>query len=223
MEAIIGVMLFGSSARGDSDEHSDKDIFVLCKNVEYAELLDTKRIVETSLQNSASACTYRLADAMKMASQGSLFMWHLKLQGKTVFSKGRAIERVLEAIVPYGGFQQDLELYGTLLDDVKTCYSRNGYLNEFDLSLLFTIVRNICIVLCYREGQPKFGRSNAYLAARRLFPKTLPLSANVYPMLCAHKLWYERGVKLNPDAQTQVQEVIDEVEELLEFAKRMCL
>lgn len=222
---VLSVVLFGSTARRDADQYSDKDFFVMCCDLDLENLLRIKQdlIIPAIGQTEGISC-YRHADTLVMARKGSLFLWHLKLQGKVLFSKNGVFENILAVLQQYKDYEKDLALYTGLLSDVASNLEKRKYISEFDLSILFTIVRNVCILLCYHERIPKFGRSNAYLTARSLFNKGLPLEDWIFPTLCSYKLWYERGVKperdLNQDFPARL--VLKQVKYLIEFVREKC-
>ena len=222
---VVAIVLFGSHARNDSDDYSDKDIFVLCSCTDMLELMKIKKkFTKLSAGSSLGVCCYRRIDAEAMANIGSLFMWHLKLQGRVVFSKRHILEDVLEKLQPYRRHKEDLRYYGELLADVIDSYEKRSMLSEFDMSVLFTIARNTCILLCHSLGNPKFGRSNAYLYALSVYKEIFPLDDWVYPFLCSQKLLYERGIRINRDGikNHPPRIVIDQIQSLLEFAERNC-
>ena len=223
---ILGLILFGSTARSDTDAYSDKDVFVLCADLDLKTFLKLKQeVLEPAVGEGCSVSSYRFSDVGTMAESGSLFLWHLKLQGKVVFSKNKVIEGIFTSLKPYDNYQHDLDYYGELLGDVSASLKKRRRLSEFDLSLLFTIVRNTCMLLCYHEGIPKFGRSNVYLTAMRIFGEKLPLADWLYPRLCSWKLWYERAIRPDRTVDDQVvsESVLAQVSDLLEFAKEQCI
>jgi len=223
---ILAIILFGSTARKDEDIYSDKDVFILCNDLTLDELLRLKiNHILPRIDKAMSICCYRYKDAVLMAKQGSLFMLHLKLQGKIIFSKDSIIEKILDRLKPYENYEKDLKYYAELLSDVKESFSRRKKLSEFDLSLLFTIARNTCILLCYRCGTPKFGRSNAYLTARKHLGKNFPMPNWMYPKLSSWKLWYERGVKPHRNLSEDMKEisVIYHIDKLIKFAWDECI
>jgi len=222
---IISLMLFGSTARKDGDAYSDKDVFVLCTDLDMKTFLDLKKdVIALAIGEGCSVSSYRFSDVIIMAKSGSLFLWHLKLQGKVIFSKNKVIDGIFKSLKPYEKYQQDLEYYGEILNDVTSSLKKRGELSEFDLALLFTIVRNTCMLLCYHEGIPKFGRSNVYLTAEKLFGQNLPVPDWLYQKLCSWKLWYERGIKPNKTIMNKelLESTIAQVNDLLEFARQKC-
>lgn len=223
---ILAVMLFGSAAREDSDTCSDWDIFILCVDLSLNELLRVKQYVIRSLiGDRGSVCAYRRRDVVIMASKGSLFLWHLRLEGKIIFSKDGVLEEILAGLKRYCSYADDLNCYKGLLGDVKLSVKKWYVLSEFDLSLLFTISRNVCMLLCHHEHKPTFGRFDVYSVASDMFREKFPLSERLYRELCSWKMWYERGVKLNSSLPNEIEcsIMVREVEGLLEFAEEKCL
>lgn len=194
-------------------------------NLDIEKLIKIKEdfIVPTFGYEEGISC-YRHEDVLLMAQKGSLFLWHLKLQGKVLFSKEDSFENVLANLQPYEDYEKDLSLYTVLLSDVTKSFQKRKTISEFDVSVLFTIVRNVCILLCYHEATPKFGRSNAYITARSLFAEGLPLEETVFPKLCSCKLWYERGVKPERDLihDFQTRSTLEQIERLINFAMEKC-
>jgi predicted nucleotidyltransferase len=221
---ILSMVLFGSAARRDNDSSSDKDYFFLCQDMSLQSFLKIKRIKIASLvEDDVNISAYRLADVKIMAAEGSLFLWHLKLQGRIVFSKNSVIENIFDSLKEYNAYKKDLEYYDELLNDVKASLAQWKILDEFDLSLLFTIVRNTCILLSHYLGAPKYGRSNAFIYVKSVY-NDLPLGEHVYQELCSWKLWYERGIKpmKSQYSQKQLYSVIKDTESFIRFAQKQC-
>ncbi|MGD1041563.1 MAG: nucleotidyltransferase domain-containing protein [Sedimentisphaerales bacterium] len=223
---ILGIMLFGSTARRDTDAYSDKDIFVLFDDIPLDELLQIKhRIVLPYCENETFPSCYKNKDALLMAEHGSLFLWHLKLEGRIVFSKRNALQIIFASLKPYINYRKDLECYQELLQDVEKSIERWNTPNAMDIALLFTIARNVCILLCHKNGTPKFGRSNAYLKAKSIFGDRFPLPEALYQKLCSCKLWYERGICIETNilSDLNLPIILSDLRELIRFAGEYCL
>lgn len=222
---ILAAMLFGSAARKGADTLSDKDIFVVCRNMSLSDLIKIKQdLVQPGFGQEAGVCAYRYKDVITMAEKGSLFLWHLKLEGKVIFSKGRILEGIFDRLKEYDSYQDDLNCYKDLLSDVEHSLRKWTGLCEFDLSLLFTISRNVCMLLCYYHGQPRFGRFDVYSTARDIFGEEFPMSEKLYRELCCWKMWYERGVRLDGGSynKSEYDSIVKKVKKLVKFAEEKC-
>lgn len=153
------VWLYGSFARGDSDELSDQDVLVVGTdrelNDEFRLLLGSFGIGQSSLSR------YTWGEIEGMSSYGSLFLQHLKLEGRSVFEgqlvRGR-LQRMLQGLGPYARARQDVRAFRMGLSEAEESLQGGGSL-PFELSVLATIVRHSCILGCYLIGKPYFGRT----------------------------------------------------------------
>lgn len=218
-------VLFGSAARNTEDSFSDIDLLVICKNRKYHSICTVKQWIRDALANNINVCIYTWHDIFAMAKKGSLFLWHVKLEGKIIFSKSNHIEKVLNTLHPYDNYQNDFDLYKALLSDVKSSWKQWGALCEFDFAMLFTIMRNASMLLCYRLGEPKFGRRDAYLLLLEQYGNELGVSYDLYEKLCFAKLWYERRVgKPNEFIESdRTPHLIDNISGFLRFVRSRCL
>jgi predicted nucleotidyltransferase len=222
---ILSVVLFGSVARGDSDPLSDKDVFVMCADLsEDREFLKLKEQCRNAF-GDANVSAYRLRDVKVMTSAGSLFMWHLKMEGKILLSRDGSFENEIKNLNPYMAYRRDFATYRDMLADTREALRRNGELTAFDLGLLFTLARNTCMLLCMKAGVPKFGRRDVYHMARELSKGLLPISQELYEYLLSWKMWYERAI---PRVDTPIGRpcsaiIVDAVQELLDYGADHCL
>jgi hypothetical protein len=153
------VWLYGSSARGDSDEFSDLDVVVVGQDRE----IDDK--FRAFLHNfgipQAALSRYTWAEIEGMSTYGSLFLQHLKSEGCPIVEgchvRGR-LNNILRRLGRYSRARQDLRAFQMGLTEARQSLLTGGSL-PFELSVLATIVRHSCILGCYLIGQPTFGRS----------------------------------------------------------------
>lgn len=220
-QEVKGILLFGSRARGDSDNNSDLDICVLCDDVGFEQAQRTRdRIASMIGCDRHNVSLYTEQKVESMLRKGSLFMWHLKKEGKILFSKGGYCERVLSHLRPYRRHKEDLLYYGSLLHDVRDSIDSHG-VNPFDLDLLFTLYRNTCMVICNLCGRIAFGRVNVFEQAKETYGKMLQDSDGYY-FLSKWKLAYSRGLTTQDTSElptsTKVSTLIDEVARVISFA-----
>lgn len=224
-EEILSVVLFGSMARGDADGLSDKDIFVMCDCLSPGgSYLPIKQRCQEALSD-ANLSVYTREAVRKMALAGSLFLWHLKLEGRVLLSRNGVLEDEMQRLCPYSAYRRDFYIYRGILDDISRALARNGELSEFDLSLLFTLARNTCMLFCVKGAAPKFGRTDVFVFAQELARGNLPLSRELYDYLLACKLWYERAVPrpiVSHDSLSSVR-LVSAIQTLLDYGEQHCL
>lgn len=106
-EKIEEIWLFGSYARGEQDQYSDLDILVImqeCKEEEY------KRMKLQLSQNMGIPLEwislYEIHKIEEMAQKGSYFLWHIKQEGRMLYSKRSFLKNILENLPEYKGTTQ---------------------------------------------------------------------------------------------------------------------
>ncbi len=192
-DVVDHVWLFGSHARGRPDEHSDVDILVIGA-VDSSQAV--RRILEQNEPGASDrydVCFYTWNGIQKIIKDGSLFGWHLKLEGKSIFDRSHELTKQLEAIQPYDNHVDDLmTLIGCTEDCIVSLKSNNSTV-EFDAGVLATAARNTGIILSTYLDEIDFSQ-NAPFAVGRQFPRLkFPLSHAAYNVLLAFRYASERG------------------------------
>ena len=196
------VWLYGSHARGDKDSQSDVDVFVAgtpCVSLD--ELEDNVPIP----LNSASLSRYSWDEIYGMAKYGSLFLHHLRLEGRPLYEspscKG-TLGSILLGLGEYQCVDRDLGGFRTVLHDVGGALRDEGT-EVFELSVLGTVIRHCSILGCWVLGQPSFGRIEPVdLIVRAL---RLPLCiAREFPNLYQYRLYVD-GRIADPRSLTKLQ------------------
>jgi predicted nucleotidyltransferase len=153
--AEYAIWLYGSYARKDNDSNSDIDILVIgsidvnavLKHFDY----DRERI---------SISQYSWEEINKMASYGSLFIYHLKTEGRliesTIYGK-KWCENIFKLLVPYHHIERDLIAFQNCVEDVESGIDM-GSTPCFELSVLATVLRHSSVLASYLIGKPVFGR-----------------------------------------------------------------
>ncbi len=159
-----------------------------------------------------------------MAKAGSLFLWHLRLEGVILHDPDGFAKNALCNLKPYENHTTDLDIYQKMLEGVKTDFLNDKVLTEVDLHVLHVIVRNTCMVLTTLSGLPVFGRFSAYQRVLNLFPK-LPLDHSSYDELCRWHILYIRGHNqfYTLPSSKRCRELLATVNRTLTFARSIIL
>lgn len=189
---LVGVLLFGSGARNDADELSDTDVCFVLRRISAKARSESIRFSRAALGvSNPSPSIYSQSAFQDMATSGSLFLWHLKLEAKILFEQDSLITKILREVVPYSGYCSDLREYRRIssgaLDSI-----RNWRTNSFDLGVLFTAARNAMMVATMRIESPVFGRRGYFRVLEGSGIRPM-ISEDEYEMLMEHKLVSTRG------------------------------
>lgn len=192
---VLAITLFGSAARGDFDDNSDVDIFLLVADVPFDKLLHLQEWCATAFRlPTQSVSAYSARTAAAMATSGALLLWHLRLEGRVLFQRDGAADSLLRSLTPFTAFTIELETFNGLVDDVAEAWIAGRGPTELDLHVLQLVVRNVCILVTVFFGTPTFGRMSAVERAKQLAP-AVPVDLGIYRELCAWHLLFLRGHK----------------------------
>lgn len=217
--SVIGSVLFGSEARGDADEFSDRDICTFFEDIRICERVSVREQLATIYSTKASSvCMYSRATSESMAKKGSLFLWHLKLESRILYDPERFVIGLFESVAPYTGYREDISRYSQIAFAVQETLAERGKLNNADLHALFVALRNTCLLLTIREGSPVFARKLTLEAAYELFPE-LPNIRQLYDVFSAYHLIYTRNARLPVEAIDPCTQ-LEYVRSAIDFIKR---
>ena len=217
----MGVIEFGSTARHDTDQYSDIDICAIVDDSELDVVEGIRQAVASRYgTDESSLVCYSLSSLDHMVRSGSLFTWHLRLEGRILSDPDGIIDEALASLVPYRNYGLDVAQFKDVFADVVCEYLEAKSLNTFELHVLFVVARNICMLLTVREGHPEFGRRTVVPAARALFP-SLPVSPSTVDALMAGHLAFMRNFRVSAPfvVGSAADRILKEVRALLSFAE----
>jgi hypothetical protein len=149
-----GLWLYGSLARGDDNHLSDIDILATGNDqpaVPNNLMSDGRRV---------AVSRYRWAELKRMSSYGSLFLVHIRREGKWLCGDFRAdskMRTMLSGMPPYQLAARDVAQMSTALADVNESLGCDPEL-MYEISVLSKIARHTAILAAYILGTPAFDR-----------------------------------------------------------------
>ena len=218
------VVEFGSYSRGDNDQYSDYDVCVFTTNSRLDEFKSKEAIIKSIIpleipSERISFVFYNENQLSMMINEGSLFLWHIKKEARILFGSNFFKYR-LDNLKSFDKYTEDLNYHREIFQELEDSYSKINIPNVFDLSLMFTIARNTCMLLCHKHGQFKFGRLDSFKACKELF-SDFPLSFDDYTYLSRKKNHYERGIESELNLETyRFEELLSELNKLFEYASK---
>ena len=99
----ISVCLFGSTARSSSDLLSDRDVLVTARS-----LKTVRPCIEELESEGCSVAPFSHARLERMAAAGSLFVQHLKMEGKIIQDAEHWLEDCLGNFSPKNSYEEDI-------------------------------------------------------------------------------------------------------------------
>lgn len=196
-EKIIAIYIYGSVARKENDENSDCDVLVCvnnCKQDEYN--LIKKYFLACSPNDKYEFSFYTIEVLEEMQKKGSYFLWHIKKEGVLVYQNSNKIYDLLDKLPLYKGTHEDLCEYEEILNDIEESVKEDEITIVYELSVLATLARNICIACCYLIGDMDFGRNSPIIKCIKFFEKKFPFSLEEYISLYKFRLHCNRNTEI---------------------------
>lgn len=194
-ESEYAVWLYGSHARGTADEYSDVDVLFVAAD-EQQEVDVESLWVGSGSFGEVSMSRYSWCEVEQMAAYGSLFLWHIRMEGRPIVETGTAAGRlasILSNLGPYQLARRDLVGFATVVRDVEESIRDEHASLTFEASTLGTVFRHACILGCALEGRPCFSRQEPVerLAAAWKLPTGW---ARCFPELYRYRLYADGRV-----------------------------
>lgn len=202
------VWLYGSAARGDSDDVSDVDLLVLADSDEPVE----PPAIDFGAPVSVSQYTW--AEVEAMVGYGSLFLHHVKEEGRALVEEDPPrLRELLARLPPYARARQELDSFEQVVADVRAAVE-DDYSPQFELAVLATAARHAAILGCYLIGTPRFGRREPFAVLLPRLGYGAPGLAD-FERLYAYRVSENRGEVAVIDRRDDVPGWLPRVETLI--------
>lgn len=136
---------------------------------------------------------YQMSILRIMQEKGSYFLWHIKTEGIELYKRSNKFDLLLKDLPPYHGTEEDFNDYGEILGDIAISLLKDSSTVEYDLSVLATLARNICIGCCYLRNCMDFGRETPILHCIDIWKDDFPFTISEYNELYMYRIAVTRG------------------------------
>jgi len=113
------------------------------------------------MTNETSLVRYDWSEFSEMSTYGSLFLRHLRKEGKFLSGNREGRERylgILASLPAYSRVDRDIQSFEMAIDDCMDALESGDSSIEFELSSIATVVRHASILGCYLVGTLEFSR-----------------------------------------------------------------
>lgn len=191
-DQLLALVLFGSHATGKATPDSDVDVCLISKSRLPLSDRKIRQLAPDLPPGKLSVACFTPKVLKAMCDYGSLFLWHVRLEGKPIVGE-KHLGKIWKKLKPFTAHSEEVDYHSLLYKNIAASTRRGRQVNECDLSVLFTIARNVCMILAHKAGRQVFGRNESFQTAIQLYPD-LPLRGHHYKALSRWKMIYENRV-----------------------------
>jgi predicted nucleotidyltransferase len=223
---VVAIILFGSQARGDYDTKSDTDLAIFAALSGYRELSSLKHELTTLLPKDVEVALYSKKTILRMAHSGSLYLWHLRKEGKILFERSAFASQILSNLPPYSATKayMDLSTFRIVLKDVLQTIAAGRETATFEAATIFSVVRNAGTILSAVNGLPIFGRVEPLRYLKGQMGTDFPFDEPTLHQLLQVRLSYSRGIGVEEEVRLpEIETAAASALKVLDYVERMVL
>lgn len=218
---IISEILFGSKARGDDDKNSDTDILLVINDLPHEQQLKLKKIYaqENGIEEEYISIM-SLNSLKKFTTRGSLFVWHLKLEGKIKYDRFGISEKVLKSMKKKPDYIYELSKYEIALNRLIDESNEENYIaTTVDYYLMMVIIRNLCTILTDIDGCPIYSKTKSFEKVKNKYK--IDLSNKDFELILKWYMCYTRGEESDKELPSieETKSLILKTKKLTELTK----
>ena len=194
LNQVIAIYLYGSAARGDTDNQSDVDLFFAIQDCSDDYYVSFKRNLTSYFNcNEVEVSIYQQKMIFEMFTKGSYFLWHLKQEGVQLYKSSTWMSNLLNTLPVYKGTFDDFREYRQVLGDIEESISLDLSTVNYELSTLAILIRNTCIGLCYINGVKSFSRRSPIIWCLETYSGKIPFTIEEFDVLYYYRIAQTRG------------------------------
>lgn len=212
MSALIGLYLFGSAARGDSDDASDLDVLAVYDEQPGVAL--RKCVLNSVVEKFGDRVTlaeYSFNRLATMFDDGHLFAWHLYQESKSVQIPGLILKQssFFNPPAPYTAGIEDATRFVGLLNSIASEVRDESCSLVHEAGLAYLALRNIAMSLSIRLQRRADFTRNSPLNVSKTLAIHPPCSDIDFDVLVAARHASQRGFLPPAINGDDFREVID--------------
>jgi predicted nucleotidyltransferase len=193
-DRLLGVVMFGSTARGDDDCLSDLDVLAIVRNHSgrISEQEVRKHIPAIIAHRKPTVSWYGFNRLHSMYEEGELFAWHIFLEGKILHGKETIIS--LGEPSTYRTAMQDIKIFCDTMHSVPRNLRHSQHNAIYELGVLYVCVRNIAMSASWHLSvEPDFSRYSPFNFGE--IEALCPITREAYERSMACRAASQRGSK----------------------------
>ena len=183
--SVSSLRLFGSIARGESDDWSDKDLLIVVPHE--SSIRRIRGALDELHEAKNDISIYTEQRYRQMHAEGHLFTWHIFKESRSVVLEGLTLQAPdlitrLGAPSTYRGSRVDAQALINMLTHCTEGLGSEDASEVFEAGVLYVISRNLSIIASWRLGCLSFSVSVPFLVGRML-GCPYPLDETTYLLL----------------------------------------